>query len=248
MTNITTDFNAWDMVFSTKEMATYNGHPNAPYLEEFGLTGEQLENYLHQSEAIRKKRSSDKFDNTLNTIWFILFIIGPFISTLFRPDNKFLGWIIVIAYFVLITIGIYLCHKIHFDNYEKQRETLYDKKIEFYIMSAEKYKRDYYNKLCKGEISEAHPILEFESTLTLIEDQPFTKEEKNAIISAVIVPNSSYESQRAVAFTLKPDSYTTYIPLSIKSLKQVGDNVDLEELRVLKYKMKSGPLYTCIMC
>lgn len=241
------EFSDWDMVFSTKEEATYNGHPSAPNLANYGLEYEQLKKYIHQNEDIRKKRRTDKFDNTLNTIWFILFTIGPFIIMMAASD-KALGVVILIMYYILITLGTYLWHKLHFDAYEKMINDIHDRNMEFYMMSVEKYKRNYYQLLSRGEIEEAHPIYEPESSLALLEDRPFYPNEIAAIQSAVIVDSGQNDGKPFVSFTLKKFGSCSYIPLSEKSQKRVGDSVDIKQLRMLKYKMKSGHYYECIMC
>jgi hypothetical protein len=210
------EFHNWDIVFMNADLAAKDGHPDAPNLSEYGISREQLGAYIDANKDIKEKRQQDKFDKTLNVVWFILFTAG-IILVGYLVHGNFAAWIIGILYIIALTACVYLCHVHHFAGYNKELDAIYDKNIELYIENLSRYKHKFYEKITTID------------DYTISESRNFTEEEIKAVKDAVVVLD---RYGRVLCFNMK-DGEQRFIPIYKTSIKQVGENVDLTSAKIL---------------
>ena len=144
-----TEFHEWYMVFATKEDAIKNGHPDAPYLDDYGLTYAQLNDYVSNHKKIWEERASEyKKEDKRVEIYALIFILAPIISGIVAKMTESLaaGWIFLALYICIAGIGIYWYSHLPYKTYNEKLQKIHDENIELYIANLERYIKLYYEK------------------------------------------------------------------------------------------------------
>ncbi|MBQ9603189.1 MAG: hypothetical protein IJR42_05210 [Paludibacteraceae bacterium] len=226
-----TEFHEWYMVFATKEDAANNGHPDAPYLEDYGLTYAQFCNYVSKHHKIRDERASEyKKEDKRVEIYALIFSLAPIISCIVGKITGSLaaGWIFLALYICVAAIGAYWYSHLPYKTYNEKFQKIHDENIELYLANLRRY-QEKYNEQHKNEQQNNSPSVDRLSQWTIKESRSFTQKEIDSVTSNIIVES---EYGKSVCFTMKSGGQT-YIPLYTSSAANVGESIDMRQVKVL---------------
>lgn len=240
-------FHEWHLVFNTKEDAISNNHPNAPYLAQYGANAHDLIKYLKTKEGIWPDSDGQiKEDDRMVNFWSVFFIVGIILSGAigYAANSNVVGTTLGIVIILISLLGFYFTPKIRTNRRQLKLSKVRNDALDAYLYNLQTYIQDKYNNPQTNTETTLKSKTNEESFLKVVEKRPFTEEEKNAVVDAVVV-----KSQRglSIQFNMKSGG-VTFLPLSKKSTKQEGEKVDIRKAFVIIYSTDDGTQISEIEC